>query len=151
MLSRQGKGQRCSMLPNPSSHKPPASVHHGPGVRLYQRSCGSDVALRARQARIGTQLSPCSRGAAVCPACPCPGLGQLPGGAQRPGASRRTQRRLPTSSGRGETEGVSPSVLLLPLAADQAQSRDAALASGGSWRAEERASTVMARPNHSTG
>lgn len=145
-------GEGTALLHVAKSQLPQATSFCAPwtGVRLYQRSWGSHVALRARQTRIGTQLSPCPRGAAVCPACLCPGLGQLPGGAQRPGASRRMQRRLPTSSGRGETKGVSPSVLL-PLAADQAQGRDAALASGGSWRAGERASTTMARPSHSTG
>ena len=92
-LSRQGKGQRCSTLPNPGSQQATSFCAPRAGVRLCQRSCSSHMALRARQARMGTRLSLCPRGAAVLPA-PASGScrGEHKGPGHRAGVSSQQDR-----------------------------------------------------------
>lgn len=120
-LSRQGKGQGRSTLSNPSSQRATGFCAPWAGVRLCRRSCGSHVALRARQARMGTGPWPLSGGAAVLPA-PAPGHHAEMSGWQHgqdrspPHCCRGGHQR----AARGEGKGP-PRALPLPWAAAQAQ------------------------------
>lgn len=102
-LSRQGKGQGCSTLSNPSSQRATGFCAPWAGVRLCRRSCGSHMALRTRQARMGTGPLPLSW-RCCCPACACPGASRSNerlAARAGPQSSSLLQRGQPVSSAMG--------------------------------------------------
>ena len=136
------------MLPNPTSHQLLCTMSWGEALL---EELWFTRGIKSEASQDGDTAVPLSQRCCCLSCLPVPWPQAATRGSTKAWGITQDAEETANEQWKGRNKRSPPSALALPRAAAQAQGRDAALASGGSWRAGEQASTVMARPDRSTG